>query len=94
MKEDSVKDVKLAFNEYFAPNKFRGLGSQIGSLNGFILRNYSEISQVQEKDSNGNLISYGKEIWTDSECLIVYLGNVSSPRVVYENYNKVLELLS
>lgn len=94
MKEDNVKDVRLAFNEYFAPNKFRGLGPQIGSLNGFILRNYSQISEVQEKDSNGNLISYGKEIWTDSECLIVYLGNVSSPRVVYENYNKVLELLS
>ena len=92
MKEDNVKDVKLAFDEYFAPEKFRGLGPN--NLNGFILRNYSEISEVQEKDSNGNLISYGKEFWTDSECLIVYLGNVSSPRVVYENYNKVLELLS
>jgi len=94
MKEDNVKDVRLAFNEYFAPDKFRGLGTKIVGFNGFTLMNYSEISNIQEKDSNGNLIKYGNEFWTDSECLIVYLGDSSSPRDVYEKYNKVLELLS
>lgn len=94
MKEDNVKDVRLAFNEYFAPDKFRGLGTKLVGFNGFTLMNYSEISNIQEKDSLGNLIKYGNEFWTDSECLIVYLGDVSSPRDVYENYNKVLELLS
>jgi hypothetical protein len=94
MKEDNVKDVRLAFNEYFAPNKFRGLGTKHVGSNGFTLMNYSEISNIQEKDSQGNLIKYGNEFWTDSECLIVYLGDSSSPRDVYEKYNKVLELLS
>jgi hypothetical protein len=93
MKEDNVKDVKIALNDYFAPNKFRGLGTKhVGS--GFTLMNYSEISNIQEKDSQGNLIKYGNEFWTDSECLIVYLGDSSSPRDVYEKYNKILELLS
>jgi len=94
MKEDNVKDVKIALNNYFAPNKFRGLGTKHVGSNGFTLMNYSEISNIQEKDSQGNLIKYGNEFWTDSECLIVYLGDSSSPRDVYEKYNKVLELLS
>jgi hypothetical protein len=92
MKEDSVTDVRKAFNEYFAPNKFRGLGS--GRLkDGFKIVNYSQISEIQEKDSNGNIIKFGNEFWTDSECLRVYLGDSSSPRDVYEKYNKILELL-
>jgi hypothetical protein len=94
MKEDNVKDVRLAFNEYFSPEKFRGLGPKNVDSKGFVKMKYSEISEIQEKDSNGNLISYGKEFWTDSECLIVYLGDVSVPRIIYENYNKILELLS
>jgi hypothetical protein len=94
MKEDNVKDVKIALNDYFAPNKFRGLGTKHVGSNGFTLMNYSEISNIQEKDSQGNLIKYGNEFWTDSECLIVYLGDSSSPRDVYEKYNKILELLS
>lgn len=94
MKEDNVKDVKIALNNYFAPNKFRGLGTKHVGSNGFTLMNYSEISNIQEKDSQGNLIKYGNEFWTDSECLIVYLGDSSSPRDVYEKYNKILELLS
>jgi hypothetical protein len=91
MKEDNVKDVRLAFNEYFAPDKFRGL---VTKINGFTLMNYSEISNIPEKDSNDNLIKYGNEFWTDSECLIVYLGVTSSPHDIYEKYNKILELLS
>ena len=94
MKEDNVTDIRVALNDYFAPDKFRGLGTKLVGSNGFTLMNYSEISNIQEKDSNGNLIKYGNEFWTDSECLIVYLGDSSSPRDVYENYNKVLELLS
>lgn len=94
MKEDNVTDIRVALNNYFAPDKFRGLGTKLVGSNGFTLMNYSEISNIQEKDSNGNLIKYGNEFWTDSECLIVYLGDTSSPRVIYENYNKVLELLS
>ena len=92
MKEDNIKDVKVAFNEYFSPDKFKPKPGRIVSP--FLIMNYSEISSIPEKDSNGNLMKNGKEFWTDSECLIVYLGNVSSSRVVYENYNKVLELLS
>lgn len=101
MKKDNVTDVKIALDDYFAPEKFRGLGTKttkslgiILDSNGFTLMNYSGISNIQEKDSLGNLIKYGNEFWTDSECLIVYLGDSSSPRDVYENYNKVLELLS
>lgn len=94
MKEDNVKDVTLAFDEYFAPEKFRGLGTKHVGSNGFTVMNYSEISNIQEKDSLGNLIKYGNEFWTDSECLIVYLGDTSVPRIIYENYNKVIELLS
>jgi ribosomal protein S17E len=93
MKEDNVTDVRLAFNEYFAPNKFRGLGPKNESK-GFVTMNYSEISNIQEKDSNGNIITHGKEFWTDSECLIVYLGNVSSKDIVYKRYEEVLKLLS
>ena len=94
MKEDNVTDIRVALNDYFAPDKFRGLGTKLVASKGFTIMNYSEISNIQEKDSNGNLIKYGNEFWTDSECLIVYLGDTSSPRVIYENYNKVLELLS
>jgi hypothetical protein len=94
MKEDNVTDIRIALNDYFAPDKFRGLGTKLVGFNGFTLMNYSEISNIQEKDSLGNLIKYGNEFWTDSECLIVYLGDSSSPRDVYENYNKVLQLLS
>ena len=92
MKEDNVKDVRLAFNEYFSPEKFRGLGPKDVDSKGFVTMNYSEISEIQEKDSLGNLIKFGKEFWTDSECLIVYLGNDSSK--VYQKYEEVLKLLS
>jgi hypothetical protein len=88
MNEDNFEDVRLAFNEYFAPDMFRGLGSRI---EGFKLIKYSEISNIQEKDFQGNLIKYGNEFWTDSECLIVYLGKNSSS--IYENYNKVLTFI-
>jgi hypothetical protein len=94
MKEDNMTDIRVALNDYFAPDKFRGLGTKLVGSNGFTLMNYSEISNIQEKDSLGNLIKYGNEFWTDSECLIVYLGDSSSPRDVYEKYNKILELLS
>jgi hypothetical protein len=94
MSKDSIlTDVRKAFNEYFAPNKFRGLGS--GRLkDGFKIVNYSQISEIQEKDSNGNIIKFGNEFWTDSECLIVYLTEYSNPGLIYEKYNELLKLLS
>lgn len=92
MKEDNVKDIKIALNEYFAPEKFRGLGTRKNK--GFSLMNYSQISNIQEKDSNGNIIKFGDEFWTDSECLIVYLGDSVSSRDIYSKYQDVLKLLS
>jgi hypothetical protein len=94
MKEDNITDVKIAFNDYFAPDKFSGLGSSTLQKNGFTLMNYSEISNIQEKDSQGNLIKNGNEFWTDSECLIVFLNDSPSPGEVYERYNELLKLLS
>jgi len=94
MKEDNITDVRIAFNDYFAPGKFRGLGTKHLGSKGFTLMNYSEISDIQEKDSNGNLIKYGNEFWTDSECLVVYLGKTSSLADIYDKYNKIIELIS
>ena len=93
MKQDNVKDIKIAFNDYFAPNKFKGLGTSPLKKNGFVTMNYSEISNIQEKDYNFNLIKYGNEFWTESECLLVFLKKSPSPGEVYAEYNRILSII-
>ncbi len=91
MNEDNIKDVKSAFNDYFSPDKFRGFSIKTTP---FLTMNYSEISSIPEKESNGNLIKQSREFWTDSECLLVYLGMLPNSGTAYEKFKSILELFS
>ena len=92
--ENGYDDIKIAFNEFFNPKRFRGLGPR--SATGFVLMNYSELSSIPELAQDGSIISNNKEFWTDSECLIVYCGNGSgmAKREIYKKFKDIIQDLT
>jgi hypothetical protein len=92
--ENGYDDIKIAFNEFFNPKRFRGLGPI--SATGFVLMNYSELSSIPELAQDGSIISNNKEFWTDSECLIVYCGNGSdmSKKEIYKKFKDIIQDLT
>jgi hypothetical protein len=88
--KEGITDIKLAFSEFFAPNKFTGFSHR--DINtGFVLMDYSDISSLPEPmaDLSRNVIN--SEFWTDSECLIVYCGQASKMTGV-DMYQKFLDI--
>lgn len=89
MIEDNIKDVKIGLDECFGPSKFKAKNHT-----GFSLMNYSEISSIEEINSDGKLSKVSREFWTDSECLLVYLGKEASPGPIYDRFKSILDLFS
>jgi len=92
--ENGYDDIKIAFNEFFNPKRFRGLNPR--SATGFVLMNYSELSSIPELAQDGSIISNNKEFWTDSECLIIYCGrgNSMSKREIYKKFKYIIQDLT
>jgi|DEB19_MinimDraft_2_1074335.scaffolds.fasta_scaffold01565_4 hypothetical protein len=92
--ENGYDDIKIAFDDFFAPKRFRGLGPRTET--GFVLMNYSEISSIPELAQDGSIISNNKEFWTDSECLIIYCGkgNSMAKREIYKKFKEIIQDLT
>jgi hypothetical protein len=83
MKEDGISDVSIAFDKYFDPNNFE---------KPFKTMNYSSLKT--EIDDG-----YNREVWTDSECLLVYsgeykMGAMLATRTLNERFEEFKKKLS
>lgn len=92
--ENGYKDIEFAFNDFFSPKRFRGLGPRTET--GFVLMSYWELSNIPELAQDGSIISNNKEFWTDSECLIVYCGkgNEMTKKEIYRKFKEIVQDLT
>ena len=67
-KEDGFDKIEDAINSYFSPYKFNG--TDIDDLHNFNTMDWSKISNLDEYDFY--------EFWTESECLLYYIGNFNA----------------
>ena len=80
-KEDGLTNIEDALDKYFGPEKFKG--SDIDNMEGFNLMNYTQLSKLDEYDFY--------EFWTDSECLLYYLGKIDAGSEIENEYNKFVD---
>jgi hypothetical protein len=79
-KEKGVKRVEDGFSYFFSPERFRG--TDLDDLEGFHVMDWSYLSNLD------NWHSY--EFWTDSECLVYYIGKTENPSWIEEAYNSFI----
>ena len=89
--EYGITDIKIAFDEFFAPDKFKGSKNK-----SFSLMNYSEISNIPEPVGESSRDVINREFWTDSECLIVYCGegNNMTKNEMYQKFKELVNKLT
>ena len=79
-KEKGVKNVEDGFNHFFSPDRFRG--TDLDDLEGFHVMNWSYLSNLDRWHSY--------EFWTDSECLLYYIGKTENPSWIEEAYDSFI----
>jgi hypothetical protein len=86
---DKQKDFESQLSEYFSPNNF----SSVNSRN-YKTFNYNEL-QSREPSKIGNMLNIRNEVWTESECLIVYVGKYdrSTRREIWSDFTNILNTL-
>ena len=77
-KEKEFKNVEDALSYFLSPIKFKG--SSVDDMQGFNVMNYSELTSLDEYDFY--------EFWTDSECLLFYLGKLNTGSDIETAYNQ------
>ena len=83
---DNYSDVSDALNDYFSPKKFYSMGK----------KEFKNMDYNDMKNDLGGLTinNSAREIWTDSECLLVYCGNNPSTQTLYDKFNSFIKNLS
>lgn len=83
---DNYTDISDALNDYFSPKKFHAMGR----------KEFKNMDYNDMKNDLGGLTinNSAREIWTDSECLLVYCGNNPSTQTLYDKFNSLIEKLS
>jgi hypothetical protein len=79
-KEKGVKNVEDGFNHFFSPDRFRG--TDLDDLQRFHSMNWYYLSNLD------NWHSY--EFWTDSECLLYYIGKTEKEDDIQEAYDSFI----
>lgn len=79
-KEKGVKNVEDGFNHFFSPDRFRG--TDLDDLEGFHVMNWSYLTNLDRWHSY--------EFWTDSECLLYYIGKTENPSWIEEAYDSFI----
>jgi len=79
-KEKGFKNVEDGFNHFFSPNRFRG--TDLDDLEGFHVMNWSYLSNLDRWHSY--------EFWTDSECLLYYIGKTEKEDDIQEAYDSFI----
>lgn len=79
-KEKGVKNVEDGFNHFFSPDRFRG--TDLDDLQRFHSMNWHYLSNLD------NWHSY--EFWTDSECLLYYIGKTEKEDDIQEAYDSFI----
>lgn len=73
--------IEDGLNELLKPSSFRG--SDIDSLEGFQVMNYSEIKNLDTWELY--------EFWTDSKCLVYYAGEIDYEEEILESWDNFLD---
>lgn len=83
---DNYSDVSDALNDYFSPKKFHSMDR----------KEFKNMDYNDMKNDLGGLSinDRAREIWTDSECLLVYCGNKPSTQTLYDKFNSFIKNLS
>lgn len=83
---DNYSEVSDALNDYFSPKKFHAMGK----------KEFKNMDYNDMKNDLGGLTinNSAREIWTDSECLLVYCGNNPSTQTLYDKFNSFIKNLS
>lgn len=79
-KEKGVKNVEDGFNHFFSPDRFRG--TDLDDLEGFHVMNWSYLTNLDRWHSY--------EFWTDSECLLYYIGKTEKEDDIQEAYDSFI----
>lgn len=79
-KEKEVKNVEDGFNHFFSPDRFRG--TDLDDLEGFHVMNWSYLTNLDRWHSY--------EFWTDSECLLYYIGKTEKEDDIQEAYDSFI----
>ena len=79
-KEGGFKKVEDGFNHFLSPDRFRG--TDLDDLEGFQVMNWHHITNIDKWNSY--------EFWTDSECLIYYIGKTENPSWIEEAYDSFI----
>ena len=66
-RKDGFDKIEDALDIFFAPSKFKG--TSIDSMSGFNIMSYQSLKKLDSYDCY--------EFWTDSECLLFYLGRLT-----------------
>jgi hypothetical protein len=90
MIEDNYSDVGEALSDYFAPDKFSSRSGEKGFKN----MAYDEMSKEL-----GDSIAYfnthkPREVWTDSECLLVFCDKYTNISILVDKFKEMIESLS
>ena len=83
---DNYSDVSDALNDYFSPKKFHSMDR----------KEFKNMDYNDMKNDLGGLSinDSAREIWTDSECLLVYCDNDPSIKTLYDKFNSFIKNLS
>lgn len=77
-KNENYSNIEEFLNDIFNPSKFKG--TDIDDLEGFQLLNYNSLLKIDSL----------YEFWTDSECLIYYIGKSSNEDFISNKYEEFL----
>lgn len=79
-KDSKIKNVEDGFNHFFSPDRFRG--TDLDDLEGFHVMNWSYLTNLDRWHSY--------EFWTDSECLLYYIGKTEKEDDIQEAYDSFI----
>jgi hypothetical protein len=83
MVSDSINDVDTALNKYFDYKNFTNSGTSSIRNNRFEIVSYNQLS-----------ISYqNREFWTESECLMFYIGYIDDENYIENKYKQFIQRL-
>ena len=80
-REDGIEKIEDAINLYFAPSQFHG--TDIDDMHHFNTMDWRYISNLNEYDFY--------EFWTESECLLYYIGNLHAGSDIERAYHEFLD---
>jgi hypothetical protein len=78
--ESKFESVEDGFNHFFSPDRFRG--TDLDDLEGFHVMNWSYLTNLDRWHSY--------EFWTDSECLLYYIGKTDKEDDTQEAYDSFI----